>query len=139
MKKIIVVFSLLVLLNACKNGNKEQSFDAKSYEVVKETLEEKERKNPSRFLVVETKDRKNLFGQTVVKGTISNSATVAAYKNIALKLSFFSKTGVKLDEVAETIYEKISPGQTIQFKTKYFAPKGTDSVAVLVLKAGTAD
>jgi len=50
-------------------------------------------------------------------------------------LSFFSKTGAKLDEGLETIYENIGPGQTVKFKTKYFAPKGTDSVAISVNKA----
>ena len=49
-------------------------------------------------------------------------------------MSFYSKTGTKLDEGIETIYETIPPGETIKFKTKYFAPKGTDSVAIQVLK-----
>jgi hypothetical protein len=57
-----------------------------------------------------------------------------------LHLSFFSKTGVKLDEGLETVYENIAPGKSVKFKTKYFAPKGTDSVAVQVMKAkGSVD
>ncbi len=139
MKSTIWLVLLLLTFVSCKDGNKEQPFDATNYEVVKETLAEKEKKNPARFLVVENKDRRNLIGQTVVKGTISNKATVVAYKDVALKLSFFSKTGVKLDAGAETIYEKIKPGETIKFKTKYFAPKGTDSVHVSVLKAAVAE
>ncbi len=120
---------------ACKEKKQEESFDKKTYEVVKETLEEKEKKNPTRFIVVSNRDRKNIIGQTVVIGNLTNNATIATYKDIALKLSFFSKTSVKLDEGNETIYETIKPGQTIKFKTKYFAPKGTDSVAVKVMDA----
>jgi hypothetical protein len=71
----------------------------------------------------------------VIIGTLTNQATVCWYKDVELKLSFFSKTGVKLDEGLETVYENIGPGKTIKFKTRYFAPKGTDSVAVLVTKA----
>ncbi|MNY30246.1 hypothetical protein D3C86_1643410 [compost metagenome] len=85
--------------------------------------------------MVSNTDRKNLIGQTVVKGSISNKATICWYKDVELRLSFYSKTGVKLDEGLETIYENIGPGKTIKFKTKYFAPKGTDSVAISINKA----
>ena len=134
MKNLFPIFLLLILFS-CKEKAKEQKFDEKTYEVVKETLADREKKNPTRFLSVENKDRKNLIGQTVVKGTITNHATVISYKDVLLKLSFFSKTGVKLDEGNETIYEQLKPGETIKFKTKYFAPKGTDSVAVKVVNA----
>lgn len=135
MKKYLL-FSLIGLsLIACKEKSQEESFDKKTYEVVKETLEEKEKKNPTRFIVVSNRDRKNIIGQTVVIVNLTNNATIAAYKDIVLKLSFFSKTNVKLDEGNETVYETIKPDQTIKFKTKYFAPKGTDSVAVKVMDA----
>ncbi|HVZ26627.1 MAG TPA: hypothetical protein VG842_11250, partial [Sediminibacterium sp.] len=106
-----------------------------SYEQVKETLAEKEMKNPARFLAIKNHDRKNLIGQTVVIGTIQNNATLCWYRDIALRLSYFSKTGVKLDESLETVYENIAPGKSTKFKTRSFAPRGTDSVAVLVLNA----
>jgi hypothetical protein len=134
MKNLLGII-LLFLVFSCKEKTKEQKFDEKTYEVVKETLADKEKKNPARFLSVENKNHKNLIGQTVVKGTITNHATVISYKNVLLKLSFFSKTGVKLDEGNETIYEQLKPSETIKFKTKYFAPKGTDSVAVRVMNA----
>lgn len=126
---------VLTLFAACKSDKKEKTFDNNSYETVKETLAEKEKNNPKRFLMVTNTDRKNLIGQTVVKGSISNKATICWYKDVELRLSFYSKTGVKLDEGLETIYENIGPGKTIKFKTKYFAPKGTDSVAISINKA----
>ena len=135
MQKITLILVLFMLLISCKNDKKEKDFDNNSYETVKETLAEKEKNNPKRFLMVSNSDRKNLIGQTVVKGTISNKATVCWYKDVELRLSFYSKTGVKLDEGLETIYENIGPGKSIKFKTKYFAPKGTDSVAISVNKA----
>ncbi len=135
MQKIALVLTAVVILMACNNDKKEKTFDNSSYETVKETLAEKEKNNPKRFLMVSNTDRKNLIGQTVVKGTISNKATVCWYKDVELRLSFYSKTGVKLDEGLETIYENIGPGKSVKFKTKYFAPKGTDSVAVSVNKA----
>lgn len=135
MKKILVFACLFSFFSACKDEKKDKKFDTASYEKVKETLADKEKNNPARFLTVSNKDHKNIIGQTVVKGAITNSATVCSYKDVELRLSFFSKTGTKLDEVVETIYENVGPGQTVKFKTKYFAPKGTDSVAIKVTKA----
>jgi hypothetical protein len=138
MKKHIFLALLPFLLFSCKESDQETRFDSKTYEVVKETLEQQEKKNPVRFLQVATRDRKNLIGQTVVIGTIASKSTIAVYKDVEIKLSFFSKTGVRLDEGIETIYEEVRPGETVKFKTKYFAPKGTDSVAVKIMKAGVA-
>ena len=134
MKHVLSII-LLLMIFSCKEKTKEQKFDEKTYEVVKETLADKEKKSPAHFLSVKNKDRKNLIGQTVVKGTITNHATIISYKDVMIKLSFFSKTGVKLDEGNETIYEQLKPSETIKFKTKYFAPKGTDSVSVKIIGA----
>lgn len=135
MKKLIAATFLFTTLLACKNEKKANEFDTKTYEEVKETLADKEKKNPTSFLTVNNRDRKNIIGQTVIKGTLTNQATVCWYKDVELHLSFYSKTAVKLDEGIETVYEEIAPGQTIKFKTKYFAPKGTDSVAIVIRKA----
>lgn len=135
MKQYFLLAIMGLTVMACKEKKQEESFDKKTYEVVKETLEEKEKKNPTRFIVINNRDRKNIIGQTVVIVNLTNNATIATYKDIALKLSFYSKTSVKLDEGNETVYETLKPGQTIKFKTKYFAPKGTDSVAVKVMGA----
>jgi hypothetical protein len=135
MKHRMILALLCLAAVSCKNDKKEKTFDTKSYEQVKESLAEKEKNSPARFLSVDSRDRKNLIGQTVVKGTLTNHATVCWYRDVELHLSFFSKTGVKLDEGLETVYENIAPGKSVKFKTKYFAPKGTDSVAVQVMKA----
>lgn len=135
MQKIVLVMASVILLIACKDKQNEKEFDSSSYETVKESLAEKEKNNPKRFLIISNRDRKNIIGQTVVMGSITNKATVCWYKDVELRLSFFSKTGVKLDEGLETVYENIGPGKTVKFKTKYFAPKGTDSVAISVNKA----
>ena len=135
MYKIVFVLVFSFCLCYCKSDKKETSFDKEIYEKVKETLADKEKHNPPKFLVVNSHHRKNIIGQTVVIGSFSNKATICAYKDVEIRLSFFSKTGVKLDEGLETIYENIAPGKTIKFKTKYFTPKGTDSVAIIVTKA----
>ncbi len=135
MKKIIPALILLSAVFAACSGN-DKSADAKDkYQQTKETLEQSEKKSPTRFLTVEGHDRKNLIGQRVIKGTINNKASVASFKDVDVELSFYSATGALLEKDHEVIYETVAPGSSTNFKTKYFAPKGTDSVAMKVVGA----
>jgi hypothetical protein len=136
MKKIPVALAILTLiLAACNSSDKTPDKTKDKYEQTKQSLAETEQKNPELFIVVSGHDKRNLIGQTVVKGTLTNNAKVSSFKDVNLELSFFSKTGALLEKDRETIYETLSPGDSKDFKTKYFAPKGTDSVALKVTGA----
>ncbi len=136
MKKIAVIISASIILLSCNNSDTKKAAKEKdSYEATRESLQNKETKNPQNFLTVSGHDRHNILGQTVVKGTVTNKATVASYKDVDVKLDFYSKTGTLLETDKETVFEIIGPGQSKNFKTKYFAPKGTDSVALAVIGA----
>ncbi|MEX0636620.1 MAG: hypothetical protein WD135_07610 [Ferruginibacter sp.] len=136
MKKIILpIFAILVSILSCNSNEKQQKESQKKYEEVTLSIEDLEKKSPINFLKVSGADKKNLMGQTVVKGKISNKAKMVTFKDIDIQLSFYSKTGVLLMEDQEMIYEDVAPGSNINFKSKYFAPKGTDSVAMKVLSA----
>lgn len=137
MKKIIPYLLLLssgLLSCNSESVNKAQT-EKENYEITKERLLKKEQKNPTGFLIVSGKNKKNVLGQTVVQGIISNKATIAVFKDVELKIYFYSKTHTLLETDKETIFEQLNPGETKNFKTKYFAPKGTDSVAMEVLGA----
>lgn len=125
-----------LFFTGCKNSS--NKFDIKSkdqYEKGKASVEDIEKKNPVQFLSISGKNKKNLLGQTVVKATIFNNAKVVHYKDIEIKLHFYSKTGTLLEEDREVIYEEINPGGSTSFKSKYFAPKGTDSVSMKIVSA----
>lgn len=140
MKKLFALATASIILFSCNDNDAANAAKEKeSYEATKESLAGKETKNPHNFLTVSGNDRNNLLGQTVVKGTITNKATVASYKDVDVKLDFYSKTGTLLETDKETVYEIIAPGQSKNFKTKYFAPKGTDSVALTVTAAKVAE
>lgn len=135
MKKIIIhAFLCGSLFTACKSGNEEKKTED-TYKKVTLTVEEMEKKEPIRFLSVTGGNRRNILGQTVIKGTIKNNAKIVAFKDVEIKLSFYSKTGALLEEDKETIFENIPPGESKNFKSKYFAAKGTDSVAMKVTGA----
>ena len=137
MRKIIFYLLLSsVILAACSSDTATRAKSEKeSYQLTKEELLKKEQKSPPSFLIVSGRNQKNILGQTVVKGTITNKASVAVFKDVNLKLSFYSKTQALLETDKETVFETFRPGESKNFKTKYFAPKGTDSVALEVLGA----
>jgi len=136
---MIKILSILLLagITACNSKTDQQAKEKQHYEKAVETLAEKEKKNPLLFLTVSNSDKHNLLGQTVIKGAVTNKAKVCAYKDVLLEVSFFSKTGTLLEKGNETVYEKIEPGKSSQFKIKNFAPKGADSIAIKVLGAKT--
>jgi hypothetical protein len=136
MKKLLCVLSITaILFTACKSKTEKETAEKDVYEKAKESLEEREKKDPVSFITVTSKDKHNLIGQTVIKGAVNNNAKMCVYKDVELELSFFSKTGVLLEKDNEKIYEVIGPGKSADFKTKYFAPKGTDSVGIKVVGA----
>jgi hypothetical protein len=129
----ICMFSLI--LYSCNSREAKARAEQESYDNNKKALLIKEQSDPALFLNVHGNSRKNIIGQTIVKGTITNKASVATFKDVDLKLSFFSRTKALLETDKETIYLILDPGGTRDFKTKYFAPKGTDSVGLQVLGA----
>jgi hypothetical protein len=124
---------------SCNDKEKKQNGKVDTYETSKMTIEEIETKNPKKFLKVEGRDKHNLIGQTVVKGKISNTATVVGYKDVTIKISFFSKTGTLLEEDEETIYNEVKPGGTLEFKSKFYAPKGSDDVKLNIINAKVSE
>lgn len=127
----LLFFSIILI--ACNSDSVNNQKE--SYDVTKKVLLKKEEINPSAFLTVTGNSRKNIVGQTVVRGTLVNKASVATFKDVNIELTFFSKTKALLETDQETIFQILNPGESQDFKTKYFAPKGTDSVGLKVLGA----
>jgi hypothetical protein len=139
-RNIILVFLGLlagVFLMACGSSKSEKKSETEAYKKAEETLYEKEQKDPANFLVINSKDKHNLIGQTVVKGTIDNKARMCVYYDIEIEFSYLSKTGTLLMKQSETIYETIAPGKQAKFKAKEFAPKDTEDVLLKIISAKT--
>jgi hypothetical protein len=136
MKPLVLIAACLVMvLTACNNSHKYEIQSKDLYEANKAQLAEAEKKNPERFLTAQGGSKKNVLGQTVIRGKLFNNARIVTFKDIDIKLSFYSKTGALLGEDHEIVYETMEPGSGKNFKSKYFAPKGTDSVSMKVISA----
>ncbi len=132
MRLLFIFFITASVMLSCNVAEKKEATAEKNYETVKVSLEETEKKYPKKFIGVVGEKKKNLIGQTVVKGEIQNNAKMVSYKDVLLRIRFYSKTGAVLQEELETVYETVAPGNSVKFKTKIFTPKGTDSVSIKV-------
>jgi hypothetical protein len=138
MKRFFTVVMLVAVgLMSCNDGVDKATKEKEAYIKSMKELEEKEKKSPVSFLSVSSKDKNNLLGQTVIKGSVTNNAKVCTYKDVKLEVSFFSKTGTLLETGNEVVYESIAPGKSGEFKFKNFAPTGSDSIAIKVIGAKT--
>lgn len=124
---LAIVF--IIFLFSCK-----EEFDDKTYEENKISLAQKEGDHPEQFLRISSDDKKNLFGTTVIKGKVVNTASVATYKNTRIKMLCYSN-GVRVEEHEDVLPDLIKPGTVKNFKIKYHLPKGTDSLALSIMSA----
>ena len=79
---------------------------------------DKEIKTPAKYLSAEYTYRVTMIGNTIINGTISNSATVAGFKNVEITVYFFSKTDHLLGKETFTVMEFVSPNSSISFNYK---------------------
>jgi hypothetical protein len=134
LKKIGSIVAVASILLACNNKEEVKKVEKQDYQHKKESLLDNEKKDPKEFITIEGKDKRNIWGQTVFKGTVKNNATVCSYKNIRVKLLYF-KEGSQVANHEEQFDETIKPGNEFEFKARYKTPRGTDSVAASIMNA----
>src|ERR1041384_5536367 len=125
MRALFICF-MIFSVASCK-----EKFNSKTYAENKESLADRERVHPEQFLKISSDDKKNLFGATIVKGKVVNTASVCAYKNARIKMLCY-RNGIRVEEHEDVIPDAIKPGTVRNFKTKYHLPKGTDSLALSI-------
>jgi hypothetical protein len=133
---IVLVLSLVTyLVYANKQSTSVFPFSQKSPEQQRAELAQVEQQDPVKYISDRVGNRQNLIGQTVVEGTLTNSATAAVFKDVVLKVDFISKTNSVISSQKYTIYQVLNPGQTVSFKEKAFAGKDVNNVNVSILGA----
>jgi hypothetical protein len=127
--RLCVLCFIIFLIGSCK-----QKFDDKDYKDNKQSLAIKEQTHPEAFLKLTSNDKRNLFGATIIKGKIYNTASVCGYKSTRVKILCYHN-GIRVEEHEDVFPDLIKPGNVSNFKTKYHLPRGTDSIALSVMTA----
>lgn len=132
----IALIAFFFVCLSCGSGR--ENVDPQTYQHYKKTLAEEEKENPLSFLSVTGDNKKNLVGQTVIHGKILNRGTIVSYKDVRIKMLCY-KNEKLVEEHEDVVHDIIKPNSTINFKTRYRLPKGTDSVALSVMHAAIAE
>src|SRR3954447_15082005 len=133
MYKFILFLSLICLMTSCKSDP--TTIDSKAYEEQKQSLVDKEKTKPLAFLRIKSGHRKNWVGQTVVEGTIANTAAVSSHKDVRLKMLCYDKDNKMVEEHEDLLDVIIRPNTSKDFKLRYRLPRSTDSIAVGIMSA----
>jgi ferric-dicitrate binding protein FerR (iron transport regulator) len=78
---------------------------------------EEEKNNHARFLTNKYTWRKNQINQSVIEGTFTNSASLAAYTDVVLEVTYTKPNGNKVT-VDLTITDTVYPGKRLQYRRR---------------------
>lgn len=118
----LVVVVMVISSTACNQAHSD------SYQEAKMTVAQQERKTPTAFLTTDGTYRRNLIDEWVLEGVIASKATTVTYKDVILRVDFFSKTKTLIGSERHPIYEFIGPQQQQSFKIKTMGVDGANSV-----------
>jgi hypothetical protein len=135
--KSAYIFALLFSLTACgQSGDSSTSITEESYNQKVISVEETELSQPTTFLKADGNYNKNLIGTKIkLHGTITNSASVATFKDAVVQITFYSATQTELFNKNYTIYNYFPPHSTVEFELKTENYKDVESIGVAVVGA----
>ncbi len=132
---VFVIFNMSSSNNSKSNPSNghEQKM---TIEEKKMNTEETENAYPKQFLSVEGKYVKNIWGTKFkVKGKITNRASKADYKDVIIRIKYYSKTKSLIESKYYTIYEVFPPKQEKSFKLDVAKYEDVESVKLNILGA----
>ncbi|MEO6758073.1 MAG: DUF4339 domain-containing protein [Saprospiraceae bacterium] len=92
------------------------------------TLEDQEKETPRKFLKTSGTFKETIFtGKFKIDGTITNTATVAKFKNVIVEVNYYDSKNKYLSAERYTIEDVFPAGSTKDFKLKVDPPKGADN------------
>lgn len=95
----------------------------------------REHARPQEFIVLTYSTRRNLVGETVIEGNMTNNAELTAYRDLQLMIYFDNTDGIAIDSASQTVFEQMVPGGKAEFKLKEKGPRKAKEVRVLIKDA----
>jgi hypothetical protein len=146
--KIFIILIATAGLTSCNSGSgptDNSSFNAAAVEIPKTPeqlraeLKQQEQTTPAEYLSADGTYRENFWGDKLkINCTIHNKATLASFKDIVVRVRFYTKTKTELGSKEYTIYEIVNANskKTVEMKIdtyKDVAAIGWDVVSATAL------
>ena len=97
-----------------------------------------ERARPREFVALNYNDRRNLLGEVIIEGSLTNNAELTMYRDFQLMIYFLDSEGDKTDSASVGVFEEITPGETAPFKVKQKGPRKSE-ILVKIQEAAAED
>ena len=97
-----------------------------------------EMESPATYIKGQIDFRKNLFGSVVLEGTLSNTASVANFKDPLILVTWLSKSNENIGTAQYSVDKYLPAGKTISYKLKVSAPSKVAGVRMSVVSASPA-
>jgi len=116
--------------------NSEPVIAEETYQEKVLTVKEIESSKPKRFLKAGGDYDRNIWGNKLkIHGILRNTATVTTYKDVTVRVIFYSKTKSELGKMDHKIGEISAPRSETNFEMKIENYKDVDSIGWLVISA----
>lgn len=133
---LVIAAVYMVLTKIDVSGGSGDVFGGDTYEEKVMTVEEIERSQPTKFLSAGGEYRQTILGNKFkVDCTITNSATVATYKDAVVRVTYYSKTKTVLGTNDYTIYESFPPHSSKTTRLKIDNYKDVETIGWDVVEA----
>lgn len=132
----IVLLGVYFAIPFINNFIEEKNDAGESYHKKVMTIEETERSQPTKFLSSSGTYKENFWGDKFkINCRITNSATVATYKDAVIKVTYYTKTKTVLGSNNFTIYETFPPNSTKTIDIEVESYKNVNSIGWEVINA----
>lgn len=133
---LAIIFLALVALFIITNIFDKETNDSANYEKSVKTIQEIEATSPLDYLQADGTYNNNFIGDKVkIDGKITNTATVTTYKDLTIRVNFYSKTNTLIRTEDYTLYEFYPPNTIQDFKLKVKAYSNVSSLGWEVVSA----
>jgi hypothetical protein len=122
----VVVIAIILIIGYYMAGQ----YSGPSISSFSTPAEDTEHVNPGDYLTAEGKYWKNLIDQWVVEGTIMNTASHTNYKDVVLRVNFYSETESLIESKDFVLYKFFPYGDSQDYKLKMEYPHGAKSCGV---------
>ena len=126
------------IVDAPLTVNKISVSTKKDPQLSKTELEQKEAASPLEYLSVHGKMHKNLIGKKIIKGSVTNMASLASYKDLQMAVIFLSGTQTELQTQQFFVNGIVSPNNKISFRSVFIAPPETAGFRIKILSVNAA-
>ncbi len=106
---------------------------------LKTELGKKEASNPLEYLTVHGKMHNNLSGKKIIKGSITNMASIASYRDVHVSVTFLSAAENELATQQFIVNDFVTPNNKTNFRSVFKAPAETAGFRIKVLSAAAMD